>query len=111
MERRARNRRRGAVLLPDLEGFAVGEGLWCAHPSNHDARRDAVRAAVEQSLTDKQREVVQAYFFEGLSQGQIAQRLGITQQVVQKRIFGAQRDGKLVGGALSRLREALANCR
>lgn len=88
----------------------MGEGLWCDSLVDHDARREAVRAAVDQALTDKQREVVQAYFFEGLSQGEIARRLGITQQVVQKRIFGAQRDGKLVGGALSRLREALSDC-
>lgn len=94
-------------MLPDLEGFAVGEGLWCKSSTDREARDRAVREAVAHALTDKQREVVQAYFFEGLSQGEIARRLNITQQVVHKRIFGAQRDGKLVGGALSRLREAL----
>jgi RNA polymerase sigma factor (sigma-70 family) len=73
-----------------------------------DTLHGAVRAAVERALTDKQREVVEAYFFEGLSQGEIARRLGVTQQVVQKRIFGAPRSGKLVGGAIHRLREALA---
>jgi DNA-directed RNA polymerase specialized sigma subunit len=68
----------------------------------------AVRDAVENVLTDKQREVVEAYFFEGLSQGEIARRLGVTQQVVQKRIFGDPRGGRAVGGALRKLREALA---
>ncbi len=58
-------------------------------------------------LTDKQREVVEAYFFQGESQGEIARRLGITQQVVQKRLFGAPRGEKLVGGAIARLRQAL----
>ena len=67
----------------------------------------AVRDAVATSLTDKQREVVEAYFFEGLSQGDIARRLGITQQVVQKRLFGAPRGGRLIGGAMHRLRQAL----
>jgi RNA polymerase sigma factor (sigma-70 family) len=69
---------------------------------------NAVRTAVEASLTAKQREVVEAYFFEGLSQGDIARRPGISQQVVQKRLYGAPRGGKLVGGAIHRLRGVLA---
>ncbi|MEO7327381.1 MAG: sigma factor-like helix-turn-helix DNA-binding protein [Minicystis sp.] len=73
-----------------------------------DALDGAVRDAVSRALTDKQRQVVEAYFFEGLSQGEIARRLGVTQQVVQKRIFGAPRGGKLVGGAIHRLREVLS---
>lgn len=72
-----------------------------------DDLHDAVRGAVAAALTDKQREVVELYFFEGLSQGEIGRRLGVTQQVVHKRIFGAGRDGRLVGGALGRLRAAL----
>ena len=72
------------------------------------ALHDAVRSAVASNLTAKQREVVEAYFFEGLSQGDIARRLGISQQVVQKRLYGAPRGGKLVGGAIHRLRGVLA---
>jgi DNA-directed RNA polymerase specialized sigma24 family protein len=66
-----------------------------------------VRAAVATALTAKQREVVEAHFFEGLSQGDIARSLGITQQVVQKRLYGAPRGGRVVGGAMQRLRAAL----
>ncbi|HEU4537985.1 MAG TPA: sigma-70 family RNA polymerase sigma factor [Polyangiaceae bacterium] len=69
---------------------------------------EALRAAVAGALTSKQREVVELHFFEGLSQGEIARRLGVSQQVVQKRLHGDRRAGKLVGGALPRLREALA---
>lgn len=69
---------------------------------------DAVRDAVATSLTSKQREVVEGYFFEGLSQGQLASRLGITQQVVNKRLYGAQRRGRRVGGALEKLRQVLS---
>ena len=68
---------------------------------------DAVRDAVATALTVKQREVVEAYFFEGLSQGEIARRLGVTQQVVQKRLYGAPRGGRLIGGAMVRLRDVL----
>ena len=68
---------------------------------------DAVRTAVQTALTSKQREAIELFFFEGLSQSEIARRLGISQQVVQKRIFGVQRQGVIVGGALARLRQVL----
>jgi RNA polymerase sigma factor (sigma-70 family) len=97
------------VLAADLDRVAASEALW-TNASDGDAERLAedVRAAVEIALTAKQREVVQAYFFEGLSQDAIARRLGITQQVVQKRLYGAVRGAKTVGGAVARLRVALA---
>ena len=69
----------------------------------------AVREAVSSALTEKQREAVELFFFEGLSQSEIARRLGVSQQVIQKRIYGANRGGVLVGGALAKLREALAH--
>ncbi len=68
----------------------------------------AVRHAVATVLTDKQREAVELFFFEGLSQSEIARRAGVSQQVIQKRLHGAPRRGVVVGGALSKLREALA---
>lgn len=104
-------------LSADPERLAGARPLWGDGGNDHDPEgalepraelRDAVRAAVAKDLTAKQREVVEAYFFEGLSQGDIARRLGITQQVVQKRLYGAPRGGKLVGGAIHRLRDALA---
>ena len=49
------------------------------------------------------------FFFEGLSQSEIARRLGVSQQVVQKRLYGAKRGGVIVGGAVAKLREALAH--
>lgn len=70
---------------------------------------EQIRLAVETALTDKQREAIELFFFEGLSQSEIARRLGVSQQVIQKRIYGANRGGVLVGGALARLREALAH--
>jgi len=77
------------------------------HEEN-DARDRAIRRAVETVLTEKQREAVELFFFQGLSQSEIARELGVAQQVVQKRIFGASRRGAVVGGAIARLREALA---
>ena len=106
-------------LSADPERLAGARPLWENSDNNGDdgdsgdqkpraALHDAVRSAVDSSLTAKQREVVEAYFFEGLSQGDIARRLGISQQVVQKRLYGAPRGGKLVGGAIHRLRGVLA---
>ncbi len=60
-------------------------------------------------LTARQREIVEWHFFEGVSQGDIARRLGVTQQVVQKSLYGVNRRGRRIGGALGRLREALAS--
>ena len=68
----------------------------------------AVRRAIAVALTDKQREAVELFFFEGLSQSEIARRIGVSQQVVHKRLYGAVRRGVIVGGAIARLREMLA---
>ena len=104
-------------LSADPERLAGARPLWdnSVDAGDHEATaepraelHEAVRAAVARELTEKQREVVEAYFFEGLSQGDIARRLGISQQVVQKRLHGAPRGGKLVGGAIHRLRGVLA---
>ena len=96
------------ILLADVRGLS--EGLWSPTEQTPQRRKlcEAVREAVTTSLTTKQREVVEGYFFEGLSQGQLAARLGITQQVVNKRLYGAQRRGRRVGGALERLRHTLS---
>jgi RNA polymerase sigma factor (sigma-70 family) len=70
-------------------------------------RDELVRRAVAAALTPKQREAVELYFFDGLSQSEIARRLGVSQQVIHKRIYGVERNGVTVGGALAKLRHAL----
>jgi len=77
-------------------------------PARPEVRERAVRRAVEQSLTGKQREAVELFFFEGLSQSEIARRCGVSQQVIQRRLYGAPRGGAVVGGAIAKLRIALA---
>jgi RNA polymerase sigma factor (sigma-70 family) len=68
----------------------------------------AVRAVLEEVLTERQRRVVLLYFLDGLNQRQIAERLGITQQSVSERLYGKVRNGRAVGGALRKLRKACA---
>lgn len=106
---RPRKKRR-EVPCSDLGRFPNEACAWAHDPAaeERDELHEAVRAAVTSALTDKQRRAVEGYFFEGLSQGDLASRLGVTQQVVQKTLFGVVREGKRIGGALSRLRAALA---
>ena len=85
------------------------ELLPCGEGSEHIDH--AVRRALHTALTTKQREAVELFFFEGLSQSEIARRIGVSQQVVQKRLYGTQRRCIVVGGALPKLREALAPLR
>ncbi len=98
-----------AVLRADFDHVADDRALWPRGESTSDERREAlVREAVATQLTERQRAIVEWHFFEGLSQGEVARRLGVSQQVVQKAIYGVTRRGRPLGGALRRLREVLA---
>lgn len=66
-----------------------------------------LRELVSTRLTDRQRTIVEMYYFDGLTQEQIAAQLGIAQQVVSRQLFGDLRNGKRVGGAIKRLRDVL----
>ena len=68
----------------------------------------AVRAVMDEVLTDRQHEVVSLYFLERLNQRQIAEMLGIAQQSVSEHLYGKMRNGRAVGGALRKLRKACA---
>jgi RNA polymerase sigma factor (sigma-70 family) len=109
--RDARAARRN-VSWTDFDAFDTKQQLWSfardESTGESDERAALVRNAVHAVLSPKQREVVEAYFFDGLSQEQIAERLGISQQVVQRRLHGVMRRGRRIGGALARLRTALA---
>jgi DNA-directed RNA polymerase specialized sigma24 family protein len=106
--RTAEPRRRRVVLRASLDHVAHHQGLYAPRAFGRPiVSRHAVRSAVRDALTAKQREAVELHFFEGLSQGEIARRLGISQQVVQKRLYGVERDGRRIGGALAKLRAAL----
>lgn len=103
-------------MWPDFDSLDPSRLLWCGEVRSPEWTQEStledqarlVRDAIASALTEKQREVVEAHFFEGRSEGQIAAELGITQQVVHKRLYGVVRDGHRIGGALRRLRAALA---
>lgn len=104
----AEPRARREVLRPDFDNVPHDASAWRDDGLNpRDELAATLGAVVAETLTPRQREIVEWHFFEGLSQGEIARRLGVTQQVVQKALYGVTRDGRPVGGALRRLREAL----
>jgi RNA polymerase sigma factor (sigma-70 family) len=70
-----------------------------------DEMLDLLLELVATALTPRQREIVELSFVEGLTQSEIATRLGISQQVVSKSLFGVVRNGRRIGGAISRLRQ------
>jgi RNA polymerase sigma factor (sigma-70 family) len=77
-------------------------------PKKQRAIDDAVaqlHTIIESGLTPRQREIVQAYFFEGRTEAEIARQLGIAQQVVSRHLFGVLRAGRRVGGAMAKLRK------
>jgi DNA-binding transcriptional ArsR family regulator len=78
-------------------------------PERAQARREVLSAVAElvrTGLTDKQRLMVERYFYDGRTQQEIAAELGISQQVVSRQLFGVVRNGRRVGGAITRLRKA-----
>ena len=99
-------RDRRLVSWPDLDRLADHRALW-REPSPPPERAEAVRAAIQDSLTPKQRAAVELHYLDGLPEAVAARRLGVSQQVFHKRLHGVERGGRRIGGALARLRAAL----
>ena len=93
------------LATPFLDPLDPPEGAVSTPPP---ALVEALQRALASVLTPRQRELIELHYFDGLSQGDIARQLGISQQVVQKCLFGASRRGRMVGGAIAKLRRALA---
>lgn len=64
-----------------------------------------LRELVATGLTERQRQIVDLTYGEQLTQAEVAARLGISQQVVSKQLFGVIREGRRIGGAIRRLRQ------
>jgi RNA polymerase sigma factor (sigma-70 family) len=89
--------------MPDLSG-APDEGRT---PAGERAFKEAMATLAElvhTHLTDRQRQLVELYFYEHLTQQEISARLGVSQQAVSRQLFGVVRQGRKVGGAVQRLR-------
>lgn len=96
------DRRRGSLFDAFVEADDVLDDEAAAV---RDEMLELLRELVATQLTARQREIVELAFVEQLTQAEIAERLGITQQVVSKHLFGVVRDGRRIGGAIRRLRQ------
>src|SRR5688572_16186443 len=77
-------------------------------PERQRARRAVLRELselVHTRLTDRQRQLIELYFYDGRTQEEIAAKLGVSQQAVSRQLFGVLRNGRRVGGAINRLRK------
>ena len=79
----------------------------------HDAEKEhakvqaieQVRKIIRANLTPRQRQIVELHFYQGRTQQEISEILGVSQQVVSKHLFGALRNGRKIGGAINKLRK------
>lgn len=100
-----------------LENVASERALWYETEVDRDRRHamqefygevmPEVKHYIERKLTSRQREVVQLYYFRGLSQEDIADTLKLSQSTVSRHLFGTVRNGRKVGGALHKLRKVV----
>ena len=95
--------RREGSLFDEAVGDGRDDGGLDA--SVRDEVFSLLRELVATGLTDRQRVIVELYFTDGRTQAEIAQHLGISQQVVSRQLFGVMRNGKRIGGAIRRLRQ------
>jgi RNA polymerase sigma factor (sigma-70 family) len=109
MRRLVDETRRRELLVSGEVFDRRARSLFDAVDEEHDEVREELfailRELVATGLTERQRQIVELIYGEQLTQAEGAERLGISQQVVSKQLFGVVRNGKRVGGALRRLRQ------
>lgn len=100
-----------------LESVPANRALWFETPEDQVRRhafndffkevKPVVIGIIDSELTNRQREVVTLYYFQGKTQEDIAAILDLSQSTVSRHLFGTVRDGKKVGGAISKLRKII----
>jgi len=98
-----------------LENLPAERGLWFETEQDRQRRYalqdffrtvlPEVKAVIESHLTPRQQQIITLYYFQGRTQEEIARLLGLTQSTVSRHLFGTVRDGRKVGGALTKLRK------
>ena len=78
-------------LLPEMTDEGDAEVMAAARA----AVVEQVAVIVANTLTDRQRRIVELYFYDGRSQADVAAELGISQQAVSRQLFGVMRNGRL----------------
>jgi len=78
------------------------------HTIEHSAKQQVmqqIHQIIANELTSQQARCVQLYFYEGKTQEEIGNMLGIRRRVVSQHLFGVTRNGKQVGGAINKIRK------
>jgi predicted transcriptional regulator len=98
-----------------LENIPVESNLWFETEQDRERRYalqdffqsvlPAINKLIEIQLTARQRDILRLYYFQGMTQVEIAETLSLTQSTVSRHLFGTKRDGKKVGGAIAKLRK------
>ncbi len=100
-----------------LESVPANRALWFETAEDRERRyafQDFFRSVtptvtqiIHKELTPRQREVVTLYYFEGKTQEDIAAQLDVSQSTVSRHLFGTVRDGRKVGGAITKLKKVI----
>jgi len=103
-----------------LENLPSERALWYETDEDRERRWalqeffQAVLPAVEElvraNLTKRQQQILRMYYFENMTQEDIAAALDLTQSTVSRHLFGTTRNGKKVGGAIPKLRKVVDQC-
>ncbi len=97
--------------------FSEEQSLWHEAPEDAEYRirlrnyvkeaMPTIRKLISKVLTERQRDIVRLYFFEQKTQYEVAEILGISVSNVSQHLFGKRRGGKVIGGAIPRMRKEL----
>lgn len=100
-----------------LENTPAEKALWFETEEDRDRRHaleeffqsvlPAVQELISAKLTGRQQEILRLYFFEDMTQEDIAEALSLSQSTVSRHLFGTTRNGKKVGGAIPKLRKVV----
>jgi predicted DNA-binding protein (UPF0251 family) len=100
-----------------IEGVPAEGALWFETEEDRERRyalqdffqevMPTVQGIIADTLTRRQREILRLYYFQGMTQQDIAAALNLTQSTVSRHLFGTVRNGKRVGGAIAKLRKAI----
>ena len=98
-----------------LENTAAEKAMWFETEYDRERRYALqdfyasvlpfVRELIDSRLTPRQRDVLRLYFFQNMTQEDIAATLRLSQSTVSRHLFGATRNGKKVGGAIPKLKK------
>ena len=102
-----------------FENIPTEQSIWFETEEDRERRHaikdffksvlPVVEELIESSLTGRQKEVLRLYYFNDMSQEEIAEALALSQSTVSRHLFGTTRNGKKVGGAIPKLQKVIAN--